>query len=144
MADDDLQAAITRMQAATVGFLNGDVATWNSLCSHEPDATLFGGWGGYERGWDELEPRYEWASARFAGGQIEFEEIGRFTSGDLAYTAHFERSRPSLTGRTGAAPMVLRVTHIYRREDGAWKLVHRHADPIATIQAPEAVLTSNR
>jgi hypothetical protein len=26
------------------------------------------------------------------------------------------------------APITLRVTHLYRREDGEWKIVHRHAD----------------
>jgi ketosteroid isomerase-like protein len=25
-------------------------------------------------------------------------------------------------------PMTIRVTHIYRRVDGEWRLVHRHAD----------------
>ncbi len=27
-----------------------------------------------------------------------------------------------------AATIDLRVTHVYRREEGSWKLVHRHAD----------------
>ena len=30
--------------------------------------------------------------------------------------------------RGGFAFRRVRVTHIYRREDGAWKIVHRHAD----------------
>jgi ketosteroid isomerase-like protein len=36
--------------------------------------------------------------------------------------------------------MALRVTHIYRIEDGAWKLVHRHADPLINKTAPATVL----
>lgn len=101
---------------------------------------LFGGWGAYEKGWEQLGPCYDWASARFAGGDLTFEEIARNTSEDLAYTVHIERSQIKLSGSDQAAPMALRVTHIYRREDGSWRLLHRHADPIASIQSPAFVI----
>jgi hypothetical protein len=36
--------------------------------------------------------------------------------------------------------MVLRVTHLYRREDGSWKIFHRHADAISEKIEAKAVL----
>jgi len=42
-----------------------------------------------------------------------------------------ERWRAKVSGRTGVDSFELRVTSTFRREDGTWKLVHRHADPIA-------------
>jgi ketosteroid isomerase-like protein len=38
-----------------------------------------------------------------------------------------ERFTGSIIGRP-IAPMSVRVTHIYRRENGEWKIVHRHGD----------------
>ena len=48
-------------------------------------------------------------------------------SGDMAYTLGFERFNGSIAGRP-VEPVTVRVTHIYRREDGEWKIVHRHGD----------------
>ena len=49
-----------------------------------------------------------------------------------------------MRGFVGQAPerqtVALRVTSVFRVEDGAWRLVHRHADPQATVQAPESIL----
>ena len=47
--------------------------------------------------------------------------------GDMDYTLGFERFNGSIAGRP-VEPVLVRVTHIYRREDGAWQIVHRHAD----------------
>jgi ketosteroid isomerase-like protein len=57
----------------------------------------------------------------------------RRLSGDLAYTAGHERARASFDGGP-IDPIRLRVTHLYRRENGEWKIVHRHADPLETSQ----------
>ena len=82
--EDDLDQAITQMRAATVDFINGKTDAWKAMCSHREDATLFGGWGGHERGWEQLGPRYDWAAARFAGGEVTFEELARYATPDLA------------------------------------------------------------
>lgn len=138
--EHDLDLAIQRMRAATAAFINGETEAWKAMCSHRPDATLFGGWGGHERGWEQLGPRYDWASARFAGGEVAFEEIARVVTPDLAYTVHIERNRARLTGRDETVAIALRVSHVYRHEEGEWKLAHRHADPLVAIQVPESVV----
>jgi ketosteroid isomerase-like protein len=35
-------------------------------------------------------------------------------------------------------PITVRVTHVYRRDDGAWKIVHRHGDLAPTDESPTA------
>jgi ketosteroid isomerase-like protein len=35
-------------------------------------------------------------------------------------------------------PITLRVTHVYRRENGVWKIVHRHSDNAPFDQSPPA------
>ena len=57
-----------------------------------------------------------------------FEPVAAGVSGDLAYTVGYEHVVFSIDGGP-VAPLTLRVTHLYRREDGEWKTVHRHADP---------------
>jgi ketosteroid isomerase-like protein len=35
--------------------------------------------------------------------------------------------------------MSLRVTHLFRKEQGEWKLLHRRTDPLMSKTAPAAV-----
>ena len=64
-------------------------------------------------------------------------------SGDLAYTTEIERALVQLVGQESLAPMALRVTHVFRKEDGAWKLILRHADPLVGKTAPASVLQTS-
>jgi ketosteroid isomerase-like protein len=59
---------------------------------------------------------------------------------ELAYLVRVERAKAKIGGREEIAPIALRVTMIFRPEDGTWKVVHRHADPITTAQPAESVL----
>jgi ketosteroid isomerase-like protein len=52
--------------------------------------------------------------------------VAHGVSGELAYMAHREHTRTSVDGEP--REYTLRVTQVYRREDDAWKVVHRHAD----------------
>ena len=105
-----------------------------------------GGWGAHEKGWPEVQARYEWAGARFrdSGAKLSVEYLTSVQSGDLAFTTAIERAEVKVAGQEKAAPMALRVTHIFRKEDGAWKLVLRHADPLAAKTAPDPCWRSDR
>ena len=89
---------------------------------------------------EQVEKRYEWAAARFEGGEVHFEDISLVVTPELAYSVAIERSQVRLAGIEGVVPMALRVTTIYRLEDGHWKMVHRHADPLLTTQGAASVI----
>lgn len=130
--EEDFQSFLTRFESGLTGFVNGRPSQWLANVSRRDDATLMGGWGAFERGWSQLEPRYAWAASQFqeSGAKVKVEYLSTSSSGDLAYTVAIERSTVRLSGREQPAPMALRVTHVFRREDGVWRLVHRHADHI--------------
>src|SRR5512135_1430294 len=128
---DNLQQAFEQVAAATQQFYAGDPAAFKALWSHGDDVTIFGGWGAYERGWDQVDKRLDWAAGRFRGGRGAVEPLGMGESGDLAYIIYLEKSEVRVEGQEAGHPMVLRVTHLYRREDTAWKIIHRHADAVA-------------
>ena len=133
---------LEQFEQATRGFINGDPVLWKQLASRRDDVTLMGGWGICEKGWAGVGARYDWAAARFrdSGAPLTVDYLSSGVSGDLAYTVGIERSVVRLAGETVDAPMVLRVTHVFRRDAGEWKLVHRHADPLVNTTAPAAVL----
>jgi ketosteroid isomerase-like protein len=75
----------------------------------------------------------DYASSRFKEGQVtSVESVARYVAADLASILEVEQWEAKVGGRDEVTPFVLRVTTTFRREDDAWKLVHRHADPIST------------
>jgi len=74
------------------------------------------------------------------GEPIRFERISEYATADLAYIVEFERWRGKVGGVEEIVAMALRVTTIFRREGGEWKIVHRHADPITGARPPESIV----
>jgi ketosteroid isomerase-like protein len=138
-ATDDFHQAVARVEMAITQFITGNPEPLKAVWSHADDATIFGGLGAYARGWEQVRSSVDRASAGFRGGYVNFEPLAWGVSGDLAYTVCLEKGVVSLTGREGLSPLALRVTHIYRREEGAWKLIHRHGDAITQEIEPTAV-----
>jgi ketosteroid isomerase-like protein len=62
-----------------------------------------------------------------------FDLVAAGASGALAYLVGFEHIANSVAG-VPVEPYTLRVTRIYRREAGEWKIAHRHADYIPADQ----------
>ncbi len=144
--DTSFRAFLPQFEEGITRFINGDPAVWKGNASQREDATIMGAWGAYEKGWGEVSARYDWAAARMGktGAKVKIEYLSSGSSGDLAYTVAIERSEVRLTGADKPAPMALRVTHLFRKEDGKWKLLHRHADPIVAKTAPATVLEKTR
>jgi ketosteroid isomerase-like protein len=139
---EDFATAVAEVGRAAGAFAGGDETPYTSRWAHGPDVTIYGAWGDHEHGWDEVGPRLRWAAERFVpGGRTEQEILAMGSSGDLGYTVALERGHVHVVGRADAAPMLLRVTHVYRRIDGVWRIVHRHADPIAAKTPAATVLT---
>jgi ketosteroid isomerase-like protein len=128
MTDDALTKALEQIPATTAAMLNGDPGPMINFWADSDDITPFGAWGPIEKGHKPVTDTMRWVGGRFTGADaVDVEHTVIASSGDLAYTVGFERSHVSFDGGP-PRDMVIRVTHIYRRIDGDWKLVHRHAD----------------
>ena len=130
-----------RYNTASNAFMHGDPSLVQEAYSHCEDVTIFGGFGGYEHGWKkQVEKRFEWAAARFQGGETKTENISLFVSPNLACSVDLEHERSQLVGVEGAVHVDLRVTTVFRREGSQWKVVHRHADPLVKVQDAASIV----
>jgi ketosteroid isomerase-like protein len=134
--EEFLRTTLPRQMHEEDALHRGDVEPRLAMWSHHDPVTLFGAWGPNKSGWDEVSRTFRWVASRFSeGGDYSFELIAAGVSGDLAYTVGYERMTVSVDGGSPLANM-LRVTHVYRREDGEWKIVHRHGDHPPVDQSP--------
>lgn len=127
---DDFRATIlARQSEAEEAFVvRGDAGPRMELWSRRDPVTLCGAAGISESGWDELSQIFPWVASQFSNeSDFRFDAEVVAVSGDMAYTLGFERFIGSFGGGP-VQPWTVRVTHIYRREDGEWKIVHRHGD----------------
>ena len=138
---DDLDQVIEQFDLAQGEFMKGTPEPAKKLFSHREDVTLANPIGGVARGWEQVASTMERAASQFRDGEItSFEIIEKHVTPELAYVVREERARSKVGGKEDIAPITLRVTMIFRPEDGTWKIVHRHADPITTPQRAKSVI----
>jgi ketosteroid isomerase-like protein len=140
-AVDDLDQVVEQCQLALREFVNGNPEPMQMMFSHQEDATLANPFGPAVRGWEQIAATMERAASQLRDGEfVDFEIVAKHVTAELAYVVWVERTRAKVGGREDIAPFALRVTMIFRPEEGTWKVVHRHADPITTPQSAESVL----
>jgi len=129
----DFDGAIEAFRRALVRYVKGDPRSVLELFSQRADVTLANPLGPPRRGPAEVGRVAAEAAAHLRDGTPpRFEEISRYSSIDLGYVVHIERTEARVAGSDNLAQIALRVTMIFRREGDTWKVVHRHADPITT------------
>jgi ketosteroid isomerase-like protein len=128
--------------AAERAIHNGDVEPRVALWSHSDPVTLFGA-ALSSTGWQQLSSDFATVASWFSDSEAyDVEVVAAGASGDLAYTVGYEHNTVKVNGELRT--YTLRATHVYRREDGQWKIVHRHADtppgdtakPLSSTSAP--------
>jgi ketosteroid isomerase-like protein len=141
MSASDLDLIVEHYHRALDAFVRGDPAPQKKLFSRRDDVTLANPLGPPARGWSEVEKTMERAVSQLREGErTRFERISGEAGADLAYILEIERTRAKIGGSEEVSPISLRVTTIFRLEDGQWKVLHRHADPITSPRLIESIV----
>ncbi len=127
--DDFLAWVKSTLHDAELALHNGDAAPRRALWSrNEPVSILGAARNAY--GQRELDEAFAWLETRFSDcTSFTFELQAWDVVGEMAYTAGREHTSTSVNGEPRS--YILRVTQVYRREGGEWKVAHRHADAAA-------------
>jgi ketosteroid isomerase-like protein len=140
-AVDDVDQLIEQFHLAQGEFVKGNPEPVKELFSHREDVILNNPLSPPAHGWEQVAATTERAASQFRDGEfVSAEIIEKNVTPELAYVVEIERLKAKVSGREDIAPTALRATMIFRPEDGEWKVVHRHADPITTPQPAESVI----
>ncbi|NIH78772.1 nuclear transport factor 2 family protein [Amycolatopsis viridis] len=126
--DDFLAWVGSRLREAEIALHNGDSAPRRAIWSRQEPVSVLGAWLN-ATGQDEIDELFGRLGASFSDcTSYEHEIVAADVVGDMAYTVGYEHTRASVDGEP--REYTLRATQVYRREDGEWKVAHRHADTV--------------
>ena len=127
--DDFLLWVNTVLAGAELALHNGDAAPRRALWSRREPVSVLGAWR-TAHGQEELDELFTALGKSFSdctSFSLELQALD--VVGDMAYTAGLEHTSASVDGQPRT--YTLRATQVYRREDGEWKVAHRHGDTVA-------------
>ena len=140
-AEDNVDELLAQWDLALRGFLKGNSGSAVGLYSQRQDVTLANPLGPAVRGWEQVAATVEHAASQVRDGAlVDVENVVKYVTPELAYIVRIERGEAKFGGQDAATPISLRVTMIMRPEDGVWKILHRHADPITAARPAESVI----
>src|SRR4051812_29129589 len=126
--DEFLDWVGTTLREAERALHDGDPAPRRGLWSRQEPVSVLGAWRN-ALGQQELDELFGSLGRSFSGcTAYELEVLAYDVVGDAAWTAALEHTTASVDGESRT--YTLRATQVYRREGGAWKVVHRHADMV--------------
>ena len=136
---------LEQYHAAADAFSRGDPEPVKMMFSRRDDVTLANPFGPAVRGWKKVAAALDFASSRFRDGRLTgVDTLAQYEASDVATIFEIEHWSAKVGARENAAAFDLRVTTTLRREEGDWKVVHRHADPISTADADGPLRSASR
>jgi ketosteroid isomerase-like protein len=118
-----------------------DPTLYEALFADREDITLGNPFGPYARGKAAVSKTLAGAAAKYRDGEVVgVDLVATYASGSIACVVEVEHDRAKVGDGNEPAEFHVRVTSVYERLKGQWRLVHRHADPITTPRPAESVL----
>jgi ketosteroid isomerase-like protein len=125
-SEDEVRGASTKFYAALNRMTDGDAGQLADIWSHSATVTTLHPIGGQQVGWAEVRESFEQVAGLASGGHVELDGQIVHVGGELAYELGLERGQIKIAGES--VPIEQRVTNVYHREAGQWKIVHHHTD----------------
>lgn len=125
-AANEVRAASENFYAALNLMANGTSGAMDTVWSQDSTVTALHPIGGRHAGWEQIRGSFEGVAAIASAGEIKLRDQIIQVAGDMAYEVGVENGTLTLGGLK--ANIDQRVTNIYRRGAGGWKLVHHHTD----------------
>jgi ketosteroid isomerase-like protein len=130
--DADAAEFLERCHGALRQHTGGNPRPYLELWSHAEDVSLMGGVGGHQVGIAAVSELLTAAAKTLNYATWSAENLVAYFGDTLGFTVELERLTRQIDGET--EEMSLRATSVYRREDGAWKVIHRHGDGLMTVE----------
>lgn len=141
--ESDIRKASEQFYAGLNRMANGQSGALSAIWLHSPTVTSLHPIGGRQVGWDAVGDSFDQVAKMAADGKIGLKDQLIQVAGDMAYEVGVEHGQFTMAGHQ--VSLEHRVTNIYRREAGEWKLVHHHADTspamldvLSRLQPPSA------
>ena len=125
-AEHDVHEASKKFYAALNRMATGDASLMGDIWSHGGTVTTMHPMGGREVGWAAVRKSFEEVAKLASAGHVELGDQVVHVGGDMAYELGVEHGHVTIAGHK--VSLSHRVTNIYRKEAGGWKIVHHHTD----------------
>ncbi|WP_164155537.1 YybH family protein [Sandarakinorhabdus rubra] len=139
-----LEKAVTESHEALRRILNGDPSGYAALFADRDDITLGNPFGPFGKGPAEVRARLANAATKYHDGSVtSVDRIAVYGGGETWVLVEVEHGHARLGNSPDFADFAARVTSVYQRQGQAWRLVHRHADPITSPRGAESLLPTS-
>lgn len=129
MSDPSAERAAEAFYDALNAVFRGDTGPMSAAWSHAADITYMSPFGEILVGREPIAASWAAQARAITAGDVRPEDLRVVSDGTLAVAVGFERGTCVVDGRE--VRVDIRATSTYRREDGTWKMIGHHTDPIA-------------
>jgi ketosteroid isomerase-like protein len=123
---EEIVQASKQFYGALNHMLKGDATPMASVWSHGSGVDSMHPIGGRDIGWEKVDDSFKQVAKLASGGEVRLSEQRIEVDGNMAYEVGIEKGQATFAGQKVAIEH--RVTNVYRKENGKWKMVHHHTD----------------